>query len=70
MELDWLLKTIAEDVVVWIAIVGDDNAVYFNEAGLCPIGIAKKYNVVEIYPEYYGAISCTGITIIVKERKE
>ena len=55
---------------MWITTGGDDNAVYFNEAGLCPIGIAKKYNVVEIYPEYYGAISCTGITIIVKERKE
>ena len=44
MELDWLLKTIAEDVVVWITTGGDDNAVYFNEAGLCPIGNAKKYN--------------------------
>ena len=70
MELDWLLKTIAEDTTVWISTGGNEGAVYFNEAGLCPIGIAKKYTVVEIYPEYYGAISCTGITIIVKERKE
>ena len=70
MELDWLLKTIAEDTTVWISTGRNEGAVYFNEAGLCTIGIAKKYNVVEIYPEYYGAVSCTGISIIVKERKK
>lgn len=70
MELDWMLKTIEEDTTVWISTGGNQEAVFFNEAGLCPIGIAKKYTVKKIYPEYYGAIGCTGITIIVKERKE
>lgn len=69
MGLDWMLKTIADDVNVWVSEKDADGAVFFNEVGMCPMSIAKKYRVVEIYPEYYGAIGCTGITIIVEEKK-
>lgn len=69
MELIDLVQKIPDDVNLWIAEKGKDKAVFFNVAGMRTIGNVKGYKVVEMYPEYYGAIGCTGISIIVKKEE-
>lgn len=67
MRLLDLLYKIHEFTTIWVSTSeNSDDAIYFDEAGKMPVGIARKYEVVEFYVEKYPARFCTGISIIVK----
>lgn len=72
MRLLDLLYKIDDDVTVWISTDSKDDSecIYFGETGEIPISVAKGYDVVELYPERYPAMFCTGITVIVKKEGE
>lgn len=71
MRLIDILYKIPDDTTVWIGESPDaEDGIYFDIAGDVPVKIARRYEVVSIYPERYPAASCTGISIIVKETAE
>ncbi|MBO5969174.1 MAG: hypothetical protein J6S14_11835 [Clostridia bacterium] len=68
MKLTDLAQVIYEDAVVWISEDPDVNeGIYFGQIGDMGWKLMKSYEVVEIWPEHYRAISRAGISIHVRK---
>lgn len=67
MKLTELIYKMRETTMVFITDDPvSDEGIYFGAAGDMKVHFATKYEVVEMYAEYYHAAYCCGITVIVK----
>lgn len=68
MKLIDFLSKIYDNATIWIGTDPDSSeGLYLGGAGNVSMSLAKKYEVIEFYPEYYNALGFSGISVIVKE---